>query len=218
MLTILMAIAMTANPHGSVTFVENIAIIMGSAKNDNVTLNPDSVVVNGTTTPLPMGIVGVFADLGGGNDVFTNNSNYPTVVLGGSGNDAISGGGGQDVLYGNDGSDLLLNGDLNDTLIPDDFDPYRIDYLGNIPILHSFYPNQDNQVVTIDSGGGGEGGGIANVSIDGEYAFGLSIFPGEALIVNFSGKKDSVVNTTTFPVYVYNSSGKKVQGSGYSSP
>ncbi len=64
------------------------------------------------------GITGVFADLGGGNDVFTlAGILVPATVLGGTGNDVINGGRGDDNLNGGLGDDVMNGFEGNDALL-----------------------------------------------------------------------------------------------------
>ena len=77
---------------------------------------PNGVTAAEVRVPVA-GIVGIFADLGGGNDVFTlAGILVPASVLGGAGHDVINGGRGNDNLNGGGGDDILNGGEGNDIL------------------------------------------------------------------------------------------------------
>jgi PKD repeat protein len=61
----------------------------------------------------------IWADLGGGNDVFAvaNGLALPTSIRGGEGNDALTGGGGLSLLLGGKGNDFLYGGSGRSVLV-----------------------------------------------------------------------------------------------------
>lgn len=58
----------------------------------------------------------IFAELGSGNDQVVNNTNLPSVLRGGRGDDRLYGGSADDELFGEDGSDRLYGKGGNDLL------------------------------------------------------------------------------------------------------
>ena len=62
-------------------------------------------------------VQGFFFNGNGGDDVFVNDTDVPSVVRGGTGDDTILGGLGNDVLSGSDGNDVLAGGGSSDVLL-----------------------------------------------------------------------------------------------------
>ncbi|MFD0914909.1 tandem-95 repeat protein [Pseudahrensia aquimaris] len=96
---------------------------------------------------------GMTADLGGGNDIFDNNSANAAVdtINGGSGSDLIFTAGGNDIIDGGDGNDTLWGEDGDDTLIGGlgsdiaGYDGLRANY--------TVHQNPDGSVTVIDNVG-----------------------------------------------------------------
>jgi Ca2+-binding RTX toxin-like protein len=102
------------------------------AKND-LTLSGSgaSLMVSDTSAPLAAGtgcsaqsagevtcagVASITADLGAGDDMFHNNTDIPSSVRGGDGNDTIYGGGGDDSVLGESGVDQIFAGAGNDRI------------------------------------------------------------------------------------------------------
>jgi len=74
----------------------------------------NSATCNSGAAKHPIAKLEVYTGLG--NDKITNNTNLPSVLNGGMGNDVINGGSGNDVLIGGGGSDTLNGGDGDDII------------------------------------------------------------------------------------------------------
>ena len=69
---------------------------------------------DGIDTVVGSAQMGVFYDLGNGDDIFTGAGNIDDNVFGGAGNDIINGGDGDDILRGGTGNDIIDGGDGDD--------------------------------------------------------------------------------------------------------
>jgi Ca2+-binding RTX toxin-like protein len=111
----------------SVTSQHRLVLTDSTGESNDVTLwiSGASVVVTDARAPLTAGsgcaapsagavtcagVARITAALGTADDAFRNNTDFPSSVRGGDGNDVIYGGGGDDVLLGESGLDQIFAG------------------------------------------------------------------------------------------------------------
>ncbi len=97
-------------------------LINGSGSDDTITVDAAgdqiTVAINGqTSTFAAADVTSIVIQAGDGNDLLTNNTNLPSTIIGGEGDDTITGGGSGDSLLGQGGNDVISGRDGNDTVL-----------------------------------------------------------------------------------------------------
>jgi Ca2+-binding RTX toxin-like protein len=118
-------------PTATVSLQGQVLMIQGDDTADTVVVAQQgkNIIVLGTvqaasggTSTMPLvfsrsSVHTIFFDGAGGNDIFVNATNLPSIAMGGAGDDILVGGRKNDVLIGGDGNDILIGGRGNDTLV-----------------------------------------------------------------------------------------------------